>query len=132
MELGKQPEILNQEIAQLEQKLAAKKQELLKTGAETPEKQAFKEVVREHAFASETPTTYAPSAAAQSATAARIVTPAEQEKINALIARAFTKGIVAAVAEARKANDPFLIDQLHDRLADEYYAKLLQARKIQQ
>ncbi len=124
-------EAFHQEIADLEAKLAAKKQELMQSGAETPEKQVFKEVIREHAFTSEIPAV-GTSTASQQAVAPRVATHDEEQKIATLIAQAFTKGIAIAVAAARKFGDPFLIDMLHDRLADEYYQKLLTARKINQ
>jgi hypothetical protein len=124
-----QPEVLNQEIAQLEAKLAAKKQELMHNSVETPEKHVFKEVVREHAFVDEAPK---PTATTAAPSATRTLTTDEQNKINGLIAQAFSKGIASAVADVRKIGDPFLIDALHDQLADQYYAKLLQARQLKQ
>lgn len=125
------PEIFNQEIAELEAKLAAKRHELSTAGIESPERSVFKQVVREHASpniqsspaASTTPTVPA-------AQPARTLTQQEDAQIQLLIAHAFTKGVAAAVTEARKTGDPFFVDQLHDRLADEYYAKLLAAHKI--
>ncbi len=124
-------ELFNQEIAELEAKLAAKKQELLASGVESPEKHVFKEVVREHAFVSETTAQAAPTAGAGVQMQAATASPTQQTAINTLIATAFTKGIATAVKEARAMNDPYLLDLLHDRLVDEYYGKLLAARKIQ-
>ncbi len=123
-------ETFHQEIAHLEAQLAAKKQEFMKSGEHLPEKQVFKEVVREHAFAGEGVASATPSAGTTTAAPARTTTQEDEEQINTLIAQAFTKGIASAVAEARKIGDPYLIDMLHDRLADEYYQKLLAARKI--
>ena len=126
------PEAFNQEIADLEAKLAAKKQELLRSGTESPEKDVFKQVVREHASPESLMGSFAPSQKPQSAVVAKTTTPAEEQKINNLIAHAFTKGIASAIKEAKATGDAYFIDILHDRLADEYYAKLLQARKINQ
>ena len=127
----KQPEVFNQEIADLEAKLAAKKQELMNSGVESPEKAVFKQVVREHVAPGEQSSASIPTASPTTAsTPARTTTPAEEQQINLLIAHAFTKGLAAAVAEAKKTGDAFFVDQLHDRLADEYYQKLLAARKI--
>jgi len=127
------PEAFHQEIADLEAKLAAKKQELTRSGIETPEKAVFKQVLREHVSPGEqarvvVPTTSTTSTIQQTT---QSVTPAQQQKANLLIAHAFTKGLVSAIDEAKKSNDPYFIDLLHDRLADEYYQKLLAARKIQ-
>lgn len=132
MNPGQTPEVFNQEIAELEAKLAAKKQELLRTGAESTESAVFKQVVREHAAPGEQVQPVAPAhaGATPAAVSARTVTADEQQKINTLVAFAFTKGLSAALAEAKKTGDAFFIDMLHDRLADEYYQKLLAARKI--
>ena len=125
-------EIFNQEIAELESKLAAKKRELLESGMEHPEKDVFKAVVKEHATGEAGPK-FNPSVTPTSpAPAGHTATPTAQAKLNTYIALAFTKGIAAAVKEAKKSHDAYFIDLLHDRLADEYYSKLLQARKINQ
>ncbi len=130
MQPNQNTENFQQEIALLEQKLATKKQEMLQSGIETPEKHIFKEVVREHGFAGEMPKTQIPAAAPAANVPARTATAEEQASLNTLIAHAFTKGIAEAVSEARKIGNPFLIDTLHDRLVDEYYEKLVMAKKI--
>ena len=125
-------EVFNKEIAELEAKLAAKKQELVNSGAETSEKEVFKQVVKEHgsgeSLSPAVPSSAAPNATTSAGTAQ--VTPVVAAKVNTLVAHAFTQGIAAAVKEAKKTGDPYFIDLLHDRLADEYYQKLLQARKV--
>jgi hypothetical protein len=124
-------EIFHQEIAELEAKLAAKKQELMRSGVESPEKAVFKQVVREHVTAGEQPKVVIPTTAAPAKAApVRKTTPEEERQVNLLIAHAFTKGLAAAISEARKTNDAYFIDLLHDRLADEYYQKLLATRKV--
>ena len=121
---------LNTEIAQLEARLAAKKQEALEAGAELPEKEVFKTVVKEHASL-EIPQVKIPvTTPVVAADPVRPATQSQQQTINTLIAFSFSKGIKAAIAEAKKYNDAYLIDLLHDRLADEYYSKLLLARQI--
>lgn len=132
MNPGQTPETFNQEIAELEAKLAAKKQELMKAGVESPEQAVFKQVVREHVTPSEQATPMAPASAAPTNTnqTARTITAEETQKLNVFIAHAFTKGLSSALAEAKKTGDAFFVDMLHDRLADEYYQKLLAARKI--
>jgi hypothetical protein len=128
---GTTPEVFNKEIAELEAKLAAKKQEMLRSGIESPEKTVFKEVVREHSTPGEQPRVTIPVSKPQTTTqTTRQVTPQEEQQINLLIAHAFTKGLAAAISEAKKTGDPFFIDLLHDRLADEYYQKLVTARKV--
>ncbi len=120
------------EIKELEAKLEAKKKEMAASGSEAPEKHIFKTVVREHTGHEATPAkpgSPSSSAGAQAA-GAPILSPTDEQKIDELVTHAFTKGIPAAVDEARKMNIPFLVDMLHDRLADEYYQKLLEARKL--
>ena len=120
------------EIKELEAKLEAKKREMAASGTEAPEKHIFKAVVREHTGHETAPTqpgSLSPSSGSQAA-GAPILSPADEQKIDELVTHAFTKGIPAAIEEARKMNVPFLVDMLHDRLADEYYQKLLEARKL--
>ncbi|MBI4159964.1 hypothetical protein HY504_02260 [Candidatus Wolfebacteria bacterium] len=50
-------------------------------------------------------------------------------RVEKLIDLVFHKGIEAAVAEARKTNDPFIVDALHDALTDTLYTELV-ARKL--
>jgi hypothetical protein len=121
------------EIQALEAKLEAKKKEMAASGTEQAEKQIFKTVVREHT-GHETPSASLNQAGAApqpgvSASAAAL-SPADEQKIDDLVSHAFTKGIISAVGEAKKTGIPFLVDMLHDRLADEYYQKLLDARKL--
>lgn len=123
----------HQEIAELEAKLAAKKQELLNSGVESTEKHILKQVIREHVTPSEQPKVAIPAATSTtSASPARKPTTQEEQQLNVLVAHAFTKGLAAAISEARRSGDAFFIDMLHDRLADEYYQKLLAARKIKE
>lgn len=122
------PEVFNQEIKELEAKLEAKKREMAEAGQQHPEKKIFKEVLREHA-PFEVQSNATPVTGTQPAP---VDEPTNEEKqhLNALVTHSFTKGIGSAVAEAKKTNNPYFIDLLHDRLADEYYEKLVQARKI--
>ena len=129
--MSQNTEVFNQEIAELEAKLAAKKQELMNSGAEHTEKAVFQQVVKEHASGEAlSPAIPVATAPTSSATSTQVVTPAVQAKINSLIAHAFTKGLAAAISEAKKTGDAYFIDLLHDQLADQYFEKLLQARKI--
>lgn len=59
----------------------------------------------------------------------------EQEKqhnpeIEALVQIAFEKGIASAIDEAKKKNNPHLLDDFHDALIDRFYKKLVEAGKI--
>ncbi|MFY9463222.1 MAG: hypothetical protein WAP52_03500 [Candidatus Sungiibacteriota bacterium] len=131
-----------EEIRALEAKLAEKKREHEAAGATTPaeEKKIFREVMGEHiaenratvaAPADEThiaPATAGngvPSTAVDAAAAAT-----REQKLAALVEYALTHTIEAAVDKAEKET-PYLIDELHDRLADQYYDKLVQLRKLE-
>lgn len=131
MSEGTSTEIFNQEIAELEAKLAAKKQELVLAGVEKPEKHVFKEVVSDHAFSSDAFTGNGRAQSTTPATPARVAPEGKtQETLDALVAEAFTSGIATAVSKARKLESPYLLELLHDRLVDAYYEKLIQSRQI--
>jgi len=124
-------EVFNEEIAELEAKLAAKKHELQNSGVERTEKATFNQVVREHVSVGEGATVSPSIVSSKPSTSThRAPTPEEEKKISLMIAHAFTHGIATAVSEAKKFGDPYFVDLLHDRLADEYYAKLLAAHKV--
>jgi hypothetical protein len=130
MNAGQTTEAFHQEIAALEAKLAAKKQELLTAGVESPEKAIFKQVVREHAEPASPTQAQQPVTPTSSSSTPQSLTPAQTQQLNLLLAHAFTHGLAAAIAEAKKTGDAFFVDMLHDRLVDEYYDRLLAARKI--
>lgn len=52
-----------------------------------------------------------------------------EEKLQALIKLAFSGSPVEAIDSAQKLGDYYL-DELHDRLVDEYYEKLIQFQKL--
>lgn len=52
-----------------------------------------------------------------------------EQQLQMLVDVALTHGLMSAVAKAGRET-PWLLDALHDRLADEYYQKLVQAKEI--
>ncbi len=138
--------VLEQEIRELERKQAEKKRSLEACAApgEPPEeKTVFREVIREHIEgaaegppamkAAAQPTSPKLTSLPQDAAKAQADEIREEEhkkQVEALLAIAFSKGIVNAVNVARHLGDPHLLDEFHDTLADEYYEKLLSARVI--
>lgn len=125
--------IHEREIRELEQLLEEKKKALFEQGEEREHKEVFKEVFSEkYRQIAGTP---APTPAGGSAT---FVTPAKppavskekEAELQSLIQAAFSDGLVSAVNHA-KARSPWLLDELHDRLSDEYYEKLVQAGQIE-
>lgn len=127
-------DIFQKEIESLEQKLQEKKKEAAEKGMAFEEKPAFSEVLKDH-IQEETQSTseFAVNnnqAQAQTTVSNTQLTDQAQQALNHLLEESLTKGIAKAVADARKTGDAFIIDSLHDKLVDEYYEKLLQARKI--
>lgn len=53
-----------------------------------------------------------------------------QEKLQRLVDLAFEHGILAAVTEARKLNDPYVMDAFHDALVDKLYDELVRRHKL--
>lgn len=51
------------------------------------------------------------------------------QQLQSLVDFALTRGLVNAVGRASRET-PWLLDALHDRLSDEYYQKLVQAKEI--
>lgn len=126
---------LPEEIKELERMLEEKKKMLVERGEEREHKAVFREVFREKYGEAFKPS--APSVASHIASQA---TPDEEEakrakereeQITALIGIAFQKGIKTAVEAARK-NTPWLLDELHDRMIDEYYQKLIQSGQVKE
>lgn len=129
-----------EEIRLLEAKLAEKKRALAESGAPArEEKEIFREVVREHTaesaigqgapVAPTPPSSLPPTGAIQKPTD-KGDADAREQKLTALVEYAMTNTIEAAV-RAAEAESPYLVDELHDRLADHYYDKLVQLRKLE-
>ncbi|MCR4323026.1 MAG: hypothetical protein NUV61_02975 [Candidatus Azambacteria bacterium] len=55
-----------------------------------------------------------------------------QEKLQHLVDLAFEKGLVVAIDEARKLNDPYLLDAFHDMLTDKLYQELVAQHKLEE
>ena len=53
--------------------------------------------------------------------------PANQQ-VGALISLVFEKGLEEAVAVARELNNPAIVDEFHDILADKYYKELAEKK----
>jgi len=127
-----------EEIRRLELKLEEKKRELTERGIEFPkEKEALREVLREHiAEAKSGPEGAPPPGGISSLTDSQQKKADElakkeerKEQVAALVEYALTKSIWEAVKIA-EASTPWLIDELHDHLIDDYYEKLIALRKI--
>ncbi|MBU4285033.1 hypothetical protein KKF60_00330 [Patescibacteria group bacterium] len=112
----------------------AKKAEALqqpenKEGELSPEKQ--KEILKE--AISERITTAQPVISQQQVaaqTAQKLKDQPKDRQIQLLIEMAFEKGIVEAVEVAKNLDNPYLLDEFHDALVDEFYKKLVEQGKL--
>lgn len=118
-----------EEIRLLERRLGEKKRALAEHGTTgTPEKEVFREVMREHVKS------VAPAALPSASHMPPVAPPAggaspHDDAVQNLVAQALSGSIADAVDTASRES-PYLLDALHDRLVDEYYDKLVALRKI--
>ena len=56
----------------------------------------------------------------------------EQDMLQHLVDVAFHEGVLVAIKEARKLNEPFLLDAFHDLLVDKLRDELVARNKIKQ
>lgn len=126
------------EIAELERLLADKKQALAAEGKAIEDREIFREAYRETFQEKTRPLISQPKNGIQTtpltpqelkAHAQQVLTADQAQQLNTLIEIALTKSIRAAVDVARQAT-PWLLDQLHDKLQDQYYEKLVQIGKL--
>jgi len=133
-----------EEIRELERRLEEKKRELAERGRAVPqqeEKKILREVLKQYieqarqAPAEEKPTAAPPPAAIPLMDELRKKAEelkrkeVREQQVAALIELAMTRGINTAVNIA-KAATPWLLDELHDHLIDDYYDKLVALRRI--
>lgn len=55
-----------------------------------------------------------------------------QEKLQQLVNLAFEQGLLTAIDQARKTNNPYLIDAFHDMLTDKLYRELVVQHKLEE
>lgn len=128
-------ESLDSEIKWLESRLEAKKKELENSGAEKHEREIVAEILRETTKDIPAPSSPSSTPAPLSDDTAKQMAYDMEEKghgevIRDLIALALNKGLIAALKVANSLKNPHLLDEFHDNLADKYYEKLLETRKI--
>lgn len=133
-------ENIQNEIRWLEEQLEAKKRALLErepssqtSPAESKEeREMVKDVIKEASSQNLLPV---PAVAAVSdddaKKAALLLDEKEHEEVvSDLVAIALSKGMAHAMKAANALRNPHVLDEFHDVLADKYYQKLLEARKI--
>lgn len=124
--------IHEREIKELEQLLEEKKKEFFERGEEKEHKEIFKEVFQEkyrQIAGTPAPTPTGGGTAFVTPAKPPSVSKEKETALQSLIQGAFSDGLVSAVNQA-KLQSPWLLDELHDRLSDEYYEKLVQAGQI--
>lgn len=133
-----------EEIQHLERQLEEKKRALAERGTSVPsEKELFREVLREHMEAVRpsppssppAPVTHLPPVSPSDDAARRKQTftddKEKEEKVRALVEKAMMGTVEEAVKSAER-DSPYMLDELHDRLVDDFYDKLIQLRKVKE
>lgn len=128
-----------EEIRELEERLEQKKRQLAEQDTvPRQEKELFREVLREHiedAGSQPLPVlphagiTHVPTKTGVSAVVTPIDPKEREEALRTLVEVALSKSLKEAIKIAQE-NSPYLLDELHDHLVDEYYEKLVQLKKI--
>src|SRR3989338_5270206 len=124
-----------EEIRELERLLAEKRKTLEEKGIEKEPKEMFREVFKEYVEAKKPllppPAVQLPSAVSdeQKNKADELKMKEREEQLEHLINVSFEKGLLDAVTMAETMT-PWLLDELHDRLADKYYDKLVQSDRL--
>jgi hypothetical protein len=140
-EVEKLPPSAEEEIKELERKLEEKKREMAQREiAPREEKEILREVLRERVeevtpgrpkdtgILSGIPHV-PPLTEELQKKADEVKTKEREEQVRNLVELALSKSIEDAVKVAQQAT-PYLLDELHDHLVDDYYEKLVQLKKI--
>ena len=130
---------LEQEIADLQKMIEAKRDELEKSGGIVEEKDLVRQSVREMFLdatepkagqtipsqnsSTVTPTPATPQTVPTTGSYLDYLDDQTAEMINGLVAQIGTKGITAVINEAL-AQEPFVVDAFHDALVDKLYDEL--------
>ncbi|MBU6415187.1 hypothetical protein KGQ34_03025 [Patescibacteria group bacterium] len=123
------------EIQELSRLLEEKKKALLERGETKEHKEIFQEVFSEKYKEALSPSSGGGASGAVSQPSRTKPSDDPQHKImherqlQILVDFSMMHGLMGAVAKAGRET-PWLLDALHDRLADEYYQKLVQAKEI--
>ena len=125
-----------EEIKELERRLEEKKRALAESGAELPhEKEVFRDVLKEHisdvrSVGGEVVVPATPPVSTSRDDDVKKMKEDLKEDVRMLVEIAMTKSIGEAIRVAQRAGSPYLLDELHDHLVDDYYDKLVSLRKI--
>lgn len=122
---GVEVEALRQRVEQLEAQLSKEQPSI------SPEKEekAVKQEIKEYLSGlQQTPATAAPLATRDEADEIKKFPSSQQ--VGALVSLVFEKGLEEAVSVAKELNNPAILDEFHDILADRYYKELVEKKII--
>src|SRR3989338_4009994 len=127
-------ESLNDEIKWLEERLSAKKTELLESGESKAEKEVVKDILKETALLPPPPNLQTTPLPCDDVVkkAQELEEKEHSQIVETLVADALKNGVIQAINIAEKMKNPHILDDFHDTLADKYYQKLLESRNIKQ
>ena len=138
MRMAESSNNLEQEIAELQQKIAEKKAMMEGMGSEVrTEKEVLREVVREKIAATPpTDVSSSPSVPASSGTSATeppsYLSDELRPKIQEFAKVALEKSLGDAISLAKATKNAALIDAFHDYIVDELYEKLVAEAKLRE
>jgi len=130
---------LEQQIAQIEQDLAAKRAALEQQKTESqelpPEKETLREIIGEQLQTSQPAANNQPLPANHQKLTTNPDTPsymteALNGQVQQLVNYAFAKSVSEAIKVAKTAGNAALIDAFHDAIVDELYNNLIEYRKL--
>lgn len=122
---GSELEALKERVEQLESQLRKEQPKVTPEKEEKAVKQEIKSYLRE---LQQMPSTAAPLAVRDETDEIKKFPPSQQ--VGALISLVFEKGLEEAISIAKELNNPAILDEFHDILADRYYKELVEKKII--
>src|SRR3989344_690287 len=120
---GAELKALQERVAQLESQLKMEQPSVSSEKKEEVIRHDIKEYLQEF---QQTPATAAPLATRDEADEIKKFPPSQQ--VGALVSLVFEKGLGEAVSVARQLENPAILDDFHDILADRYYKELVERK----
>jgi len=127
--------VAQQEIAELEQKLAEKKKELIeKNEPERHNRELIKEIIKEKIEIPKLPKTKTAPLSQKLVIkkVKQLKTEKKERQIELLTDLALERGVIHAAEVAKKLDSPYILDEFHDSLVDELYDYLMKQGKLKE
>ncbi len=124
------PEIVQQEITNIESDIAQQHSTEQRESAESLERSEVHHVVGQKIYNDSTTPPLQPITQPQSGHQPSYLLPEFKDQVQTLITSAFTESIDKAIEQARASGNPGLIDAFHDALVDELYPILVERAKL--